>query len=65
LIVRADVAALTRVYLGHVPLSEALRVGSVQLSGPRELCGGFRKWLGISPFAQRGRPALRPTAAAS
>ena len=64
LIVRADVAALTRVYLGHVSLSEALRVGSVQLSGPRELCRGFRTWLGISPFAQRGRPALRPRAVA-
>jgi DNA-binding HxlR family transcriptional regulator len=65
LTVAADVAALTRVYLGHMSLSEASRVGLVELSGPRELCGGFRKWLGISPFAHRSRPARRSGAAAS
>jgi hypothetical protein len=41
LIVRADVAALTRVYLGHVALSAALRVGSVQLVGPASCAGDF------------------------
>lgn len=65
LIVRADVAALTRVYLGHLSLSEALRGGSVQLVGPRELCRGFRGWLGISPFAPPGRPARRSGAVAA
>jgi DNA-binding HxlR family transcriptional regulator len=66
LTVRADVAALTRVYLGHVPLSECLRAGSIQLTGPRELRSGFRRWLGISPFAQQsGRALRRPVAAAT
>ena len=65
LIVRADVTALTRVYLGHLSLSEVLRVGSVQVSGPRELCSGFRKWLGISPFAQSSRPPRRTSAVAT
>ena len=65
LIVRAEVAALTRVYLGHMSLAEALRGGSVELCGPRELCSGFRRWLGISPFAPRGRPAPRLVARAS
>lgn len=59
LVVRADVAALTRVYLGQMSVSEALRQGLVELYGPRELCRGFRKWLGISPFAPQGRPARR------
>ena len=65
LIVRADVAALTRVYLGHMSLSEALRQGLVELYGPRELCRGFGKWLGISPFAPQGRPARRLAARAA
>jgi DNA-binding HxlR family transcriptional regulator len=60
--VRADVAALTRVYLGHVPLAETLRSGSVQLTGSRELRSGFRRWLGISPFAQKPPPARRTAA---
>jgi DNA-binding HxlR family transcriptional regulator len=65
LIVRADVAALTRVYLGHLSLSGALRAGSVELVGLRELCSGFRRWLGVSPFAPPGRPARRPRAVAA
>jgi DNA-binding HxlR family transcriptional regulator len=51
LIVRADVSVLTRVYLGHLSLLEALRDGTVELSGRRDLRNGFRAWLGISPFA--------------
>lgn len=65
LIVRADVAALTRVYLGHMSLSEALRGGLIELYGPRELCSGFRRWLGISPFAPQGGPARRLAARAA
>jgi len=60
--VNADVAELTRVYLGLVPLAEALRSGSVRLAGPRELRSGFRRWLGISPFAQKPPRARRPAA---
>jgi DNA-binding HxlR family transcriptional regulator len=51
LIVCADVSALTRVYLGHVPLRQAVRDGSVELSGRRDLRAGFSAWLGISGFA--------------
>jgi DNA-binding HxlR family transcriptional regulator len=61
--VQAELEALTKVYLGHIPLGEALRTGSVQLSGPRELRSGFRRWLGISAFAQPV-PARRRIAAA-
>jgi DNA-binding HxlR family transcriptional regulator len=51
LIVRAEVSILTRVYLGHLSLVEALRNGSVELSGRHNLRNSFRYWLGISPFA--------------
>jgi DNA-binding HxlR family transcriptional regulator len=59
LVVRADVSALTRVYLGHVSLVEALRSGSVELSGRRNLRNGFRAWLGITPFAPARRVPRR------
>jgi DNA-binding HxlR family transcriptional regulator len=51
LTVNADVAALTRVYLGHISLTQAIREGSVEVVGGRELSRGFQDWLGLSPFA--------------
>jgi DNA-binding HxlR family transcriptional regulator len=60
LLVRAEVAALTRVYLGRLSLGEALRLGSIELVGPRERCRAFRRWLGISPFAPP-RAGAKPT----
>jgi DNA-binding HxlR family transcriptional regulator len=59
LIVRADVSALTRVYLGQLSLLEALREGGVELSGRRSLRSSFPSWLGISPFAPARIPARR------
>jgi DNA-binding HxlR family transcriptional regulator len=59
LVVRADVSALTRVYLGHLSLAEALRDGGVELSGRRNLRNSFRDWLGISPFAPARIPPRR------
>jgi DNA-binding HxlR family transcriptional regulator len=51
LTVNADVAELTRVYLGHISLMQAIRQGSVEVVGRRELRSGFRDWIGVSPFA--------------
>jgi hypothetical protein len=62
LTVRADVSALTRVYLGQLSLLEALRSGGVELTGRRDLRNGFHDWLGITPFAP-ARPAVRRVAA--
>jgi DNA-binding HxlR family transcriptional regulator len=57
LVVRAEVSALTRVYLGHLSLPDAVRTGAIELSGRRNLRNGFHDWLGISPFAPaRRRP---------
>jgi len=52
LTVSTDLPELTRVYLGHISLTQALRQGSVEVLGRRELRSGFRNWIGISPFAQ-------------
>jgi len=65
LVVHADVAALTRVYLGQMPLAEGLRSGLIKVRGAQELSRGFRRWLGISPFAEQSRARRRPVAAAS
>jgi DNA-binding HxlR family transcriptional regulator len=59
LIVRAEVSALTRVYLGHLSLLEAMRTGVVELTGRRDLRNGFGAWLGISPFATAPRARRR------
>jgi DNA-binding HxlR family transcriptional regulator len=64
LVVRADLAAMIHVYLGHVSLASAIRSGSVEVSGSRALRAGFREWLGISPFSPprpaRGQLAVAP-----
>jgi DNA-binding HxlR family transcriptional regulator len=51
LTVSADLPELTRVYLGHVSLRQAIRQGSVEVSGHRDLRSGFPNWIGVSPFA--------------
>jgi hypothetical protein len=51
LTVSADVAELTRVYLGHISLTRAIRQGSVEVVGRRDLRSGLRDWIGVSPFA--------------
>jgi DNA-binding HxlR family transcriptional regulator len=56
LTVNADVVELTRVYLGHISLMQAISEGSVEVVGGRELRTGFRDWLGVSPFAS-GTPS--------
>jgi DNA-binding HxlR family transcriptional regulator len=55
LLVTADVQALTRVYLGHVGIAQALGDGSVALAGHSDLRRAFSGWIGLSPFA--GTPA--------
>jgi DNA-binding HxlR family transcriptional regulator len=61
--IEADLAGMTRVYLGHLSLGEAVGSGAVQLTGRRDLRRGFADWLGISPFATT-RPGARRRVAA-
>jgi DNA-binding HxlR family transcriptional regulator len=65
LTVRAELATMIHVYLGHVPLGEALRAHDVELSGRRDLVRGFRGWLGISHYAHEQPVQRRRLAAAA
>jgi DNA-binding HxlR family transcriptional regulator len=46
---------LTRVWMGDVPLAEALRAGSIRLDGSPSLVRAFPIWLRLSAFAGVGR----------
>jgi len=52
--VDADVAALTAVWLGRVPLAEAIAAGSIRLDGDDRARPEFLRWFGLSPFADGG-----------
>jgi len=68
LVVDADLAALTAVWLGRARLSDAIARGQVRLEGEDDVARSFGAWFGISPFAAggaerilaRGRPAPAP-----
>jgi DNA-binding HxlR family transcriptional regulator len=61
LYVEADLATMTKVWLGDLPFNDALRSQAVQLTGPRALVRAFPSWLLLSHFAGIPRPAP-PTA---
>jgi DNA-binding HxlR family transcriptional regulator len=60
LVVRADVAALTRVWMGDVRLVDALRQDLIRLDGLPIFRRAFPTWLALSSFAPVPRP--RPAA---
>ena len=51
LYVDADLASMTKVWLGDITFEMAKRCGAVQLTGPRELSRAFPSWLMLSHFA--------------
>ena len=51
LVVRSDVATMTRVWLGDLALDRAVSDGLIELEGDRELSRRLRAWLQLSPFA--------------
>jgi DNA-binding HxlR family transcriptional regulator len=57
LYVDADLAALSRVWLGDIPIRQAMREGAVRLSGERQLVREFPSWLLLSTLAAVPRPA--------
>ena len=61
LLVDADLAALTRVWMGDVRFLDAMRSRLVRLEGPSVLIRAFPTWLALSEFAgvERPRAALR------
>jgi len=59
LVVDADLAAMTSVWLGDARFEDALRSKAVRLQGARRLTDAFPSWLKLSHFA----PVARPRAA--
>jgi DNA-binding HxlR family transcriptional regulator len=54
--VDADLAALTKVWMGDMRLGDATRSGLVRLKGPSVLVRAFPGWLALSEFAGVERP---------
>jgi DNA-binding HxlR family transcriptional regulator len=57
LFVDADLASFVRVWLGDVPMRQAIREGAIKLSGAREAVRDFPSWLLLSSLAAVPRPA--------
>ncbi len=54
---RAELRALTEVWMGDLTLRDALTNGSIELDGPRPLVRCFPKWLGTHPVLGAVAPA--------
>ena len=59
LVVNADLAALTKAWMGDIGLAGAIRSGLVRLEGPSALARAFPEWLARSGFADVKRPRRR------
>ena len=55
LFVEANLKALTQIWLGHVPIDQAVREGRLHLDGSRRDVAAFRSWFALSMFAPAGR----------
>ena len=54
LTIDADLAALTRVWLGRKRLAEAVAAGEIRIDGDAHDRRSFARWFGLSPFADGG-----------
>lgn len=54
LVVDADLAGLTAVWLGRLRLAEAIAKRLMLLEGDDDACRQFERWFGLSPFADGG-----------
>jgi len=64
LAVDADVAALAAVWLGRLPLADAIAAGSIRLDGDQDARPLFGRWFGLSPFAGGGAERILARAGA-
>lgn len=55
LFVEASLRVLTQVWLGHIPLDQAIRERRLRLDGSRGDIAAFRSWFALSMFAPAGR----------
>jgi DNA-binding HxlR family transcriptional regulator len=56
LVIRTDLGAITRVYLGQLSLADARRCGVLEIEGPRDLVRSVFEWFPVSGFAAHARP---------
>lgn len=56
LYVISDLTTMTKVSMGDIPVSEAVRSQAIELQGSRSLEGSFERWLPRSSFASVARP---------
>jgi hypothetical protein len=54
--VDADLASFSRVWLGEVPIRQAIREGDIRLTGDRQGVRDFPSWLLLSTLAAVPRP---------
>ena len=59
LVVNADLVALTKAWMGDVPLADVMRSGLVRVEGQAALVRAFPGWLARSGFADVERPRKR------
>lgn len=57
LVVRGDLEAMTRIYLGQLSVTDAQRCGLLRTEGSRDLARGMDQWFPRSGFAAHARPA--------
>ncbi len=55
LVVEASLRSLTEVWLGHLPIDQAIRENRLRLEGSRRDVAAFRTWFALSMFAPSGR----------
>ena len=55
LVIRSDLEAITRVYLGQLSLADARRCGLLEIEGPRYLVTAVPDWFPVSGFAAHAR----------
>ncbi len=56
LYITTDLQTMTRVWMGDIPVREALRSEAIELEGSRSLVDSFERWLPLSHHAQHERP---------
>ncbi|KJK44851.1 transcriptional regulator [Lentzea aerocolonigenes] len=56
-VLASDIATLYRMWEGEVELLDAVRAGTIELSGPRWVVRGLPDWLKLSPVAEHVRAA--------
>jgi hypothetical protein len=58
LFVEANLRVLTQIWLGHIPIDQAIRDGRLRLDGSRGDIRAFRLWFALNMFAPAAREPI-------